>query len=79
MGNIALQTGDPERALRCFTEAHQVARQLGAEGSALAALGDAARRRHGRDLDGARSAYTRALELLAAHPKPDWTATASAR
>jgi tetratricopeptide (TPR) repeat protein len=76
MGNIALQSGDDDRARRCFAEAHQVAQQLGAEGSALAALGDAAQCRHGGDLDGARRSYTRALDLLAAQPKPDWTATA---
>jgi predicted ATPase len=76
MGNLALQSGDGDQARRCFTEAHQVARQLGAEGSALAALGDAARCRHDGDLAGARRSYTRALDLLAAQPKPDWTATA---
>jgi predicted ATPase/DNA-binding SARP family transcriptional activator len=76
MGNLALQSGDGDRAHRCFTEAHLVARQLGAEGSALAALGDAARCRQDGDLLAARRSYTRALDLLAAQPKPDWTATA---
>jgi tetratricopeptide (TPR) repeat protein len=76
MGNIALQSGDRDGARRCFTEAHHVARQLGAEGSALAALGDAAQCRHDGDLAGAQRSYTRALDLLAAQPKPDWTATA---
>jgi predicted ATPase/DNA-binding SARP family transcriptional activator/tetratricopeptide (TPR) repeat protein len=76
MGNLALQSGDGDQARRCFTQAHQVARQLGAEGSALAALGDAAQCRQDGDLAGARHSYTRALDLLAAQPKPDWTATA---
>ena len=59
MGHIALQLGDPDRAAQHFTEAHVAARQLGADGSAPAALGEGHLARDRGDLTAAARHYAR--------------------
>ncbi|MCA1670733.1 MAG: tetratricopeptide repeat protein, partial [Actinobacteria bacterium] len=75
-GHARLLLGETDRAARDFTEAHQVARELGTEGNPLAALGQGHLARHRGDLACAQHHYTQALHLLDGQDKPDWTAAA---
>ena len=78
MGHAALLLGDLRRAERHFSEAHATARELGADGNPLAALGEAVLGRRRGDVAYARDRYTEALLLLNAQVKPDWTSAALA-
>ena len=60
MGHIALLLGDPDRAERLFAEAAEAARELGAEGSPLAALGEGMLARYRGD-----PSWTTFLSILA--------------
>jgi predicted ATPase/DNA-binding SARP family transcriptional activator len=77
MGHIALLLGDTERAERHFTEAGVAARELGAEGSPLAALGEGLLARRRGDLAAAERHFTAALAMLTAPEVRDWAAAAT--
>ena len=70
------QLGEPDRAAQHFAEAHVVARQLGGDGSAAAALGEGHLARDRGDLDRRRPALRAALRLLAGQATPEWEAAA---
>jgi predicted ATPase/DNA-binding SARP family transcriptional activator len=76
MGHVTLLLGDPERAERHFAEARVVARQLGAEGSPLAALGEGLLARARGDLPAARRHHAEALRMLTAPETRDWAGAA---
>jgi predicted ATPase/DNA-binding SARP family transcriptional activator len=76
MGHIALQLGELDRAAQHLTEAHVVARQLGADGSAVAAIGEGHLARDRGDPTAAAQHYEAALRLLAAGSTPEWEAAA---
>jgi tetratricopeptide (TPR) repeat protein len=76
LGHVALELGDHDRAERHFTEATVIARQLGAEGSPAAALGQGHLARQRGDLDTAARHYHTALHLLAGRGTPEWEAAA---
>jgi tetratricopeptide (TPR) repeat protein len=78
MGDVRLLLGDVEGAARDFAGAHEVARELGAEGDPLASLGEGVLARRRGDLVSARREYTAALRLIGGQEKPDWTAAALA-
>ncbi|MET9669373.1 BTAD domain-containing putative transcriptional regulator [Streptomyces sp. NPDC006475] len=75
LGHVALALGDLPRAERRFEQSHAVARELGADGNPMAALGQAHLARQ-RDDPAASAHYTRVLELLHGQDKPDWAAGA---
>ncbi|MFI1568057.1 BTAD domain-containing putative transcriptional regulator [Streptomyces sp. NPDC020490] len=75
-GLIKLAFADLPGAEQCFEQSHAVARELGADGNPLAAMGQAHLARQREDLDVAQAHYTRVLELLEGQDKPDWTAAA---
>ena len=74
MGHIALQLADLDRATQHFAEAHDVARQLGAEASARAAVGEGHLARHRANLEAAIERYQTALRLLTGQGTPEWEA-----
>jgi predicted ATPase/DNA-binding SARP family transcriptional activator len=74
-GHVTLLLGDTDRAARLFAESHTVARQLGAEGNARAAVGEGLLARELGDLAAARAHLTRAQRMLAGLDEPGWTAT----
>ena len=76
MGHIALQLGDLDRAAQHLAEARVVARELGAEGSAAASLGEGHLAREHGDLRAAAGHYAAALCLLGAQATPEWEAAA---
>jgi predicted ATPase/DNA-binding SARP family transcriptional activator len=76
MGHIALQLGELDRAAQHLTEAHVAARQLGADGSAVAAIGQGHLARERGDLTAAGQRYAAALRLLGAGSTPEWEAVA---
>jgi predicted ATPase/DNA-binding SARP family transcriptional activator len=73
-GHVTLLLGDTDRAARLFADSHAVARQLGAEGNARAAVGEGLLARERGDLSAARDRFTWAQRALAG--EPEWTATA---
>jgi predicted ATPase/DNA-binding SARP family transcriptional activator len=75
LGHIALELGDPDRAAQHFAEARAVARELGAEGSAPASLGEGHLARERGDLPAAARHYDTALRL-AGQATPEWEAAA---
>jgi tetratricopeptide (TPR) repeat protein len=77
MGHIALLLGDPDRAERLFAEAAVAARELGAEGSPLAALGEGMLARYRGDPTAAHHHFSAALGMLAAPEVRDWAAAAT--
>jgi tetratricopeptide (TPR) repeat protein len=76
MGHIALALADLDRAAQHFAEARVVARQLGAEGSALASLGEGHLARERGELATAAGHYREALRLLTGQATPEWEAAA---
>ena len=76
MGHIALQLGELDRAAQHLAEADVVARQLGADGSAVAAIGEGHLARDRGDPTAAQQHYDTALRLLAAGSTPEWEAAA---
>jgi predicted ATPase/DNA-binding SARP family transcriptional activator len=76
MGHIAVQLGDSDRAAQHFAEAREVARRLGAEGNAPAALGEGDLARERGDPAAATRHYNAALSLLAGQGAPEWEAAA---
>lgn len=76
MGHIALQLGELDRAAQHLTEAHVVARQLGADGNPVAAIGEGHLARERSDPTAAAQHYEAALRLLAAGSTPEWEAAA---
>jgi predicted ATPase/DNA-binding SARP family transcriptional activator/tetratricopeptide (TPR) repeat protein len=77
MGHIALLLGDPDRAERYFAEAAVAARELGAEGSPLAALGEGLLARYRGDPTAAQRHFRLALGMLTAPEVRDWAAAAT--
>jgi predicted ATPase/DNA-binding SARP family transcriptional activator len=77
MGHIALLLGDADRAGNLFAEAAEAARELGAEGSPLAVLGEGLLGRHRSDLPGAEHHFTAAIGMLTAPEVRDWAAAAT--
>ncbi len=76
LGHISLLIGDLDGADAYFSSAHAVARELGAEASLLALLGQGhLARMRGRPAD-AVAHYTAALERLVQTETPDWAANA---
>jgi predicted ATPase/DNA-binding SARP family transcriptional activator len=75
-GHVALLLGDTDRAAQLFADSHAVARQLGADGNARAAVGEGLLARQLGDLTAARAHLTRAQQMLAGLNEPEWTATA---
>jgi predicted ATPase/DNA-binding SARP family transcriptional activator len=76
LGNISLLIGDPDGADAYFTSAHAVARELGADASTLALLGQGDLASLRGDSDRARDHYTAALSRIAETETPDWAAMA---
>jgi tetratricopeptide (TPR) repeat protein len=76
LGHISLLIGDLDGAGAYFTSAHTVARELGADASVLAWLGEGHLGRLRDDSDTARERYTAALGRMAQTETPDWAATA---
>jgi predicted ATPase/DNA-binding SARP family transcriptional activator len=76
LGNISLLIGDLDGADAYFTSAHAVARELGADASTLALLGQGDLGRLRGDPDQARAHYTAALSRIAETETPDWAALA---
>jgi hypothetical protein len=76
LGHIALELGDPDRAAQHFTQAHVIARQLGGDGSAAAALGEGHLARDRGDLTTAARHYAESRRLLAGQAAPEWEAAA---
>jgi tetratricopeptide (TPR) repeat protein len=76
MGHIALALGDLDRAAQHFAEARVGARQLGAEGSALASLGEGHLARERGEPDSAAGHYQEALRLMAGQRAHEWEAAA---
>jgi tetratricopeptide (TPR) repeat protein len=76
LGHIALELGDPDLATRHFGESHLVARQLGGDGSAAAALGEGHVARDRGDLRAAARHYRESQRLLFAQATPEWEAAA---
>ncbi|GAB2934451.1 BTAD domain-containing putative transcriptional regulator [Streptomyces heilongjiangensis] len=72
IGILFLDMDDPETADRRFEESHAVARTLGADGNALAALGQAAGARQQGRLGAALAHGDRALRLLDGLNRPEW-------
>ena len=75
-GHVALLLGNTDRAAQLFAESHAVARQLGADGNARAAVGEGLLARELGDLTAARAHLARAQQMLAGLDEPEWTATA---
>jgi predicted ATPase len=75
-GHIALLLGNTDRAAQLFADSHAVARQLGADGNARAAVGEGLLARELGDLTAARAHLARAQQMLAGLTEPEWTATA---
>ena len=76
LGNISLLIGDLDGADAYFTSAHAVARELGADASTLALLGQGDLARLRGDSDQARQHYTAALARISETETPDWAALA---
>ena len=76
LGHISLLIGDLDAAGAYFNSAHTVARELGADASVLAWLGEGHLARLRLDPGTARQRYTRALARMAQTETPDWAATA---
>ncbi|HZA73273.1 MAG TPA: BTAD domain-containing putative transcriptional regulator, partial [Propionibacteriaceae bacterium] len=76
LGNISLLIGDLDGADSYFTSAHAVARELGADASTLALLGQGDLARLRGDSDQARDRYTAALARISETETPDWAAAA---
>ena len=76
LGHISLLIGDLDGADAYFTSAHAVARELGAEASPLALLGQGHLARLRDQADAAVGHYTAALEQLVPAETPDWAAIA---
>ena len=76
LGNISLLIGDLDGADAYFTSAHAVARELGADASTLALLGQGDLARLRGDSDQARHHYTAALAGSSETETPDWAAIA---
>jgi predicted ATPase len=76
LGNISLLIGDLDGAEAYFTSAHAVARELGADASTLALLGQGDLARLRGDSDQARHHYTAALSRMTETETPDWAAIA---
>jgi predicted ATPase/DNA-binding SARP family transcriptional activator len=76
LGNISLLIGDLDGADAYFTSAHAVARELGADASTLALLGQADLARLRGDSAQARDNYSAALSRIAETETPDWAAIA---
>ena len=76
LGHISLLIGDLDGADAYFTSAHAVARELGAEASPLALLGQGHLARLRDQADAAAAHYTAALEQLVPAETPDWAAIA---
>ena len=76
LGHISLLIGDLDGADAYFTSAHAVARELGAEASPLALLGQGHLARLRDQPDAAAAHYTAALEQLVQAETPDWAAIA---
>ena len=76
LGHISLLIGDLDGADAYFTSAHAVARELGAEASPLALLGQGHLARLRDQPDAAVGHYTAALEQLVPAETPDWAAIA---
>jgi predicted ATPase/DNA-binding winged helix-turn-helix (wHTH) protein len=76
LGQISLLLGDLDAASGYFTSAHAVARDLGADVSVLALLGQGDLGRYRHDPEQAYDCYTAAVARLAEGETPDWTAVA---
>ena len=76
LGHISLLIGDLDGADAYFSSAHAVARELGAEASPLALLGQGHLARLRDQPDAAAAHYTAALEQLVPAETPDWAAIA---
>jgi predicted ATPase/DNA-binding SARP family transcriptional activator len=76
MGHIALALADLDRAARHFAEARDLARQLGAEGNALASLGEGHLARERGNLAAAAQHYRETLRLLTGQGSPEWESAA---
>jgi predicted ATPase/DNA-binding SARP family transcriptional activator len=76
LGHISLLIEDLDAAGAYFASAHTVARELGADASVLALLGQGHLARLRRDSETARERYARALAQMVQTETPDWAATA---
>ena len=76
LGNISLLTGDLDGADAYFASAHAVARELGADASTLALLGQGDLARLRGNSDQARDHYAAALTRMSETETPDWAAIA---
>jgi predicted ATPase/DNA-binding SARP family transcriptional activator len=76
MGHIALALADLDRAAQHFAAARVAAAQSGAEGNALASLGEGHLAREHGNLATAAQHYQKALRLLADRATPEWEAAA---
>jgi tetratricopeptide (TPR) repeat protein len=76
LGHISLLIGDLNSATGYFTSAHAVARELGAEASVLALLGQGHLGQLRGDAAEASQCYHAALSRMSASETPDWVATA---
>lgn len=76
LGHVALQLGELDRAARHLAEADAVAREHGADGSAVAAIAEGHLARERGDLTAATRHYETALRLLGAGATPEWEAAA---
>ncbi len=76
LGHISLFIGDLDGADAYFSSAHAVARELGAQASLLALLGQGHLARLRGRSDDAAAHYTAALERLVLAETPDWAAIA---
>ena len=76
LGHISFLIGDLDGADAYFTSAHAVARELGAESSPLALLGQGQLARLRDQADAAVGHYAAALEQLVQAETPDWAAIA---
>jgi predicted ATPase/DNA-binding SARP family transcriptional activator len=76
LGHISLLLGDLDAAAAYFASAHAVARDLGAEASVLALLGEGHLARLRDSPADARLRYTAALTRIDENETPDWAAVA---
>jgi tetratricopeptide (TPR) repeat protein len=76
LGHISLLIGDLDGAAAYFDSAHAVARELGADASVLALLGQGHLRRLQDRPEDAVQCYTAALSRMAQAETPDWAAIA---
>ena len=76
LGHLTMLLGDQAQAAARFAEAHAEARALGAEGNALAGLGEAMLARLDEDLDTAESHYRAVIRMVEGKDEPLWTAMA---